>query len=173
MIPFIKIDKTTIWIYILIQLQRMTKQTICYRNGFYTGDLLWGVPHGSGCWTTSVFKYQGGFSCGKRHGEGSLTWLHDQSIIKGLFKNDLIYDGADTCGRIWQKGVLYDTPPSVTDCNSVPIAVKPLEIKPLEVKPSKLFVRKPLAKKMVSINVVYRSRKHPRKQKHPRRSPVI
>jgi hypothetical protein len=157
----------------------MHQVTIHFRTGFYTGDLFWGVPHGTGCWTTNLFKYEGEFVCGKRHGKGRLTWLHDRfnPYFKGVFQNDEMYDGHDTYGRLWQKGVLYDTFPSVkipvwTEDKIEPTEVKALEIKPLEVKP-RLSIRKPLAKKMVSMNPIRRSRNHPRKQKLPRRSPVI
>lgn len=88
-----------------------------------------------------------------------------------------MYEGVDTNGNLWKTGVFYDSfasiqTPVMTKDSFKPTVDHKLEIKPLNVV-SRLSLRKPLAKKMVSINVVGRSKKHPRKQKHPQRSPMI
>eukprot|EP00936_MAST-01D_sp_MAST-1D-sp1_P000576 g576.t1 len=51
-------------------------------------------------------KYEGDWSGGKRHGQGSYT-LEDGSIVKGAFENDLVHGAAvktDPKGDIVAKG---------------------------------------------------------------------
>ncbi|MBR2943353.1 MAG: hypothetical protein IKB82_08140 [Clostridia bacterium] len=64
------------------------------RTGTYTGDMLDGIPHGSGKFTTKnpegvSWTYEGEFKSGHFEGQGKTTWTDGQIEI-GTYKNDVI-----------------------------------------------------------------------------------
>ena len=64
------------------------------RTGKYSGDLVDGVPHGQGKFTTTnaegeTWTYEGEFKNGHFDGEGKTTWKSGQGEI-GTYKDDVI-----------------------------------------------------------------------------------
>lgn len=64
------------------------------RTGTYTGDMLDGIPHGSGKFATKnpegvSWTYEGEFKNGHFEGQGKTTWTDGQIEI-GTYKNDVI-----------------------------------------------------------------------------------
>lgn len=144
-------------------------ETIPYRGGFYTGELLAGVPHGNGIWTNPLFNYQGEFSCGLRHGKGKLTWIHDGNTFQGFMKNDTFFHGKYSNGSMWKSGVFWDVDVEKTVVQSV---VQPV-VQPVKESPAKPVIKPVARRKGKKTSIIKMIKKKTRKQSSPSRSPSI
>lgn len=55
-------------------------------------------------------EYKGEFKAGKRHGEGTMTWINDGSNYKGIWSNDKRHKGVMEFanGQIYKGGFYND-----------------------------------------------------------------